>query len=85
MGAAPLAVTFLGDFGADVIKVEHPIIGDHIRSYGMTKGDIPLYLKTISHNKRAITLDFQQNESQKILKDLIKSANVVIENFRPAL
>lgn len=83
MGAAPLAATFLGDFGADVIKVEHPQNGDHIRAFGMKKGDIPLYWKTISRNKRPITLDLKHPEGQRLLKDLVKTADVVIENFRP--
>lgn len=83
MGAAPLAGTFLGDFGADVIKVEHPESGDHIRAYGMKKGDVSLYWKTISRNKRTITLNLKHEDGQRILKQLVKTADVVIENFRP--
>ncbi len=83
MGAAPLAATFLGDFGADVIKVEHPEHGDHIRAFGMKKDDVSLYWKTISRNKRPITLNLQHEDGKHLLKELVKSADVVIENFRP--
>lgn len=83
MGAAPLAATFLGDFGADVIKVEHPENGDHIRAFGMKKDGVSLYWKTISRNKRPITLNLKHPEGQRLLKQLVKTADVVIENFRP--
>lgn len=83
MGAAPLAGTFLGDFGADVIKIEHPETGDHIREYGMKKGDVSLYWKTISRNKRTVTLNLKHEDGQRVLKQLVKTADVVIENFRP--
>ncbi len=83
MGAGPLAATFLADFGADVIKVEHPENGDHIRAFGMKKDGISLYWKTISRNKRAVTLNLKHADGQDLLKDLVKSADVVVENFRP--
>tara|TARA_R110002072_G_scaffold184884_3_gene341472 strand:- start:26 stop:1252 length:1227 start_codon:yes stop_codon:yes gene_type:complete len=83
MGAGPLAATFLADFGADVIKVEHPENGDHIRAFGMKKDGISLYWKTISRNKRAVTLNLKHADGQALLKDLVKSADVVVENFRP--
>ncbi len=54
--AGPLAATLLGDFGADVLKIEHPK-GDPVRYHGHSKGDIPLWWKMIGRNKRAITLD----------------------------
>ena len=83
MGAGPLAATFLADFGADVIKVEHPENGDHIRAFGMKKDGISLYWKTISRNKRAVTLNLKSAEGQEVLKELVKTADVVVENFRP--
>tara|TARA_R110000824_G_scaffold80468_1_gene202366 strand:+ start:2083 stop:3309 length:1227 start_codon:yes stop_codon:yes gene_type:complete len=83
MGAGPLAATFLADFGADVIKVEHPENGDHIRAFGMKKDGISLYWKTISRNKRAVTLNLKHADGQDLLKELVKSADVVVENFRP--
>ena len=83
MGAGPLAATFLADFGADVIKVEHPENGDHIRAFGMKKDGISLYWKTISRNKRAITLNLKHPDGQDVLKRLVEQADVVVENFRP--
>jgi len=55
--AGPWAAQYLGDFGADVIKVEQPGIGDHQRRWGSRKDGEPLFWKSISRNKRSITLD----------------------------
>ena len=81
--AGPLASTFLGDFGADVIKVEHPRSGDPLRTHGRLKGDQPLWWKYLGRNKRSITLDLGQKEGADILLSLAEQADVLIENFRP--
>ncbi len=80
--AGPLVATFLGDFGADVIKIEHPR-GDPVRSHGHSKNGVGLWWKMLGRNKRAITLNFSQPEGQEILLELAKTADVLIENFRP--
>jgi crotonobetainyl-CoA:carnitine CoA-transferase CaiB-like acyl-CoA transferase len=80
--AGPLAATILGDFGADVIKVEHPR-GDPVRYHGYSKGDVPLWWKMLSRNKRTVTLNLSTAEGQDILCRLVESADVLIENFRP--
>ncbi len=80
--AGPLAATLLGDYGADVIKIEHPK-GDPVRGHGHSKNDVPLWWKMISRNKRAITLNLSDAEGQKLLLALIEHADVLIENFRP--
>ncbi len=80
--AGPLAATLLGDFGADVIKIEHPK-GDPVRSHGHVKDGINLWWKMIGRNKRAITLNLSKAEAQAILLDLAARADVLIENFRP--
>jgi crotonobetainyl-CoA:carnitine CoA-transferase CaiB-like acyl-CoA transferase len=80
--AGPLAATFLGDFGADVIKVEHPR-GDPIRTHGHSKDGVPLWWKMVGRNKRAITLNFSQAAGAALLCDLVKTADVLVENFRP--
>jgi crotonobetainyl-CoA:carnitine CoA-transferase CaiB-like acyl-CoA transferase len=80
--AGPLAATFLGDFGADVIKVEHPR-GDPVRGHGHSKNGAGLWAKMINRNKRMLTLDLSKTEGQEILCELAKSADVLIENFRP--
>ena len=80
--AGPLAATLLADYGADVIKIEHPK-GDPVRGHGYTKNGVPLWWKMLSRNKRAITLNLSDAEGQKLLLKLIEHADVLIENFRP--
>ena len=80
--AGPLAATFLGDFGAEVIKLEHPK-GDPIRTHGYSKNGVGLWWKMVGRNKRAVTLNFSKPEGQELLLRLVKTADVMIENFRP--
>jgi crotonobetainyl-CoA:carnitine CoA-transferase CaiB-like acyl-CoA transferase len=80
--AGPLAATQLGDFGAEVIKVEHPR-GDPVRYHGHRKNGVPLWWKMIGRNKRAVTLDLGRPEGQEIFRRMAAQSDVVIENFRP--
>ena len=80
--AGPLIATLLGDFGADVVKVEHPK-GDPLRQTGYRKDDVPLWWKVVGRNKRCITLDLKQADGRDIFKRLVAGADVLIENFRP--
>ena len=80
--AGPLIAAFLGDFGADVIKIEHPR-GDPIRSHGDAKDGVGLWWKVVGRNKRAITLNLSKPAGQELLLELVKTADVLIENFRP--
>ena len=80
--AGPLAATILGDFGAEVIKVEHPR-GDPSRSHGYAKDGIGLWWKMLGRNKRAVTLSMSAPEGAEIFKKLVRDADVVIESFRP--
>jgi crotonobetainyl-CoA:carnitine CoA-transferase CaiB-like acyl-CoA transferase len=80
--AGPLAATLLGDFGADVVKIEHPK-GDPVRHHGASKDGIGLWGKVIGRNKKAITLYLGSPEGQAIFKRMVADADVVIENFRP--
>jgi crotonobetainyl-CoA:carnitine CoA-transferase CaiB-like acyl-CoA transferase len=80
--AGPMAATMLGDFGADVVKIEHPK-GDPVRSHGASKDGIGLWAKVIGRNKRAITLYLGAPEGQAIFRKMVADADVVIENFRP--
>ena len=80
--AGPIAATLLGDFGADVIKIEHPR-GDPVRSHGPAKDGVPLWWKMLSRNKRAVTLYLGSAEGQELFVRLAETADVVIENFRP--
>jgi crotonobetainyl-CoA:carnitine CoA-transferase CaiB-like acyl-CoA transferase len=79
----PMAGTMLADFGADVLKVEHPTKADPVRWHGASKDGVGLWWKMIGRNKRAMTLYLGSPEGQQILKELIADADVLIENFRP--
>ncbi|MFG3370231.1 CaiB/BaiF CoA transferase family protein [Streptomyces sp. NPDC048156] len=81
--AGPLAATLLGDFGADVIKVEHPRKPDPSRGHGPSKDGIGLWWKLLGRNKRNITLDLSTRGGRDILLKLVADADVLIENFRP--
>lgn len=81
--AGPLTATFLGDFGADVTKIEHPRQPDASRGHGPTKDGIGLWWKVIGRNKRTATLDLSTPDGQEILVRLAAGADVVVENFRP--
>jgi crotonobetainyl-CoA:carnitine CoA-transferase CaiB-like acyl-CoA transferase len=80
--AGPLAATILSDFGAEVIKIEHPR-GDPVRHHGFSKDGIPLWWKMLSRNKRTVTLNLSKTEGQSIMERLVVGADVLIENFRP--
>lgn len=81
--AAPWSATYLGEFGADVIKIEQPKIGDHQRRWGSKRNGIPLMWKSLSRNKRSITLDLRKPRGAEVFRRLIATADVLIENFRP--
>ncbi|MER7111653.1 CaiB/BaiF CoA transferase family protein [Streptomyces sp. NPDC000229] len=81
--AGPLAATMLGDFGADVIKVEHPRKPDPSRGHGPAKNGVGLWWKLLGRNKRTITLDLSTPGGRATLLRLATSADVVVENFRP--
>jgi len=81
--AGPLAATLLGDLGADVIKVEHPRLGDPARQHGESKDGVGLWWKMLSRNKRAVTLDLGKPAGRDVFLKLVADADVVIENFRP--
>lgn len=81
--AGPNCGMILADQGADVIKVESPGRGEETRLLQPRIGDHAIYPLVFNRNKRAITLNFRNSEGQKVLRDLIAEADVVIENFRP--
>lgn len=85
MAAGPWAASYLADWGADVIKVEHPDMGDHVRRWGRSKNDIPLFWKSISRNKRAITVNLSHPEARTLMLELVAQCDAVVENFRPGV
>ncbi|HVL57746.1 MAG TPA: CoA transferase [Burkholderiaceae bacterium] len=83
MIAAPLACTLLADFGADVIKIEHPKQGDAMRTRPPEKDGKSLWWKVIGRNKRNVTLNLSLPDGQALLKRLAANADVLVENYRP--
>ena len=83
--AAPHAASILGEFGADVIKVENPNGGDPWRRFGTAtdKPDMSLSWLTEARNKRSVTLNLREPEGAELFKKLVAEADVVCENFRP--
>lgn len=81
--AGPIASMLLADFGADVIKVEHPKVPDPARGHGPSKDGVGLWFKSLGRNKQAVTIDLSKSEGAQILLKLVKDADVLIENFRP--
>lgn len=82
--AGPTIATLLADFGADVIKIEHPR-GDVQRTMGWQKSGVSLLWTFLGRNKRSVTLDLHRSEAQAIVRELVGTADVLIENFRPGV
>ncbi|MGI8697058.1 MAG: CaiB/BaiF CoA transferase family protein [Mycobacteriales bacterium] len=81
--AGPLAATHLGDFGAEIVKLEHPTKPDAARGHGASKDGIGLCWKTIGRNKQMVSLDLSAAGGRAVMLDLLESADVLVENFRP--
>jgi crotonobetainyl-CoA:carnitine CoA-transferase CaiB-like acyl-CoA transferase len=81
--AGPLCCQILGDFGAEVIKIEHPRNGDNMRGHGVQKDGIPLWWKEISRNKRTVAVNLGQPGGAEVLRALAVTADILVENFRP--
>ena len=84
--AGPLCTQMLGDMGANIIKIEHPSRGDDTRHWGPPFADTEAaYFLGVNRNKKSLALDFKTPDGLKILKNLIKKSDVVIDNFKPGL
>ncbi len=81
--AGPFLATILGDFGAEVIKIEHPSGGDPSRGHGYKKNGVPLWWKMLGRNKKTVTLYLGDPRGQELFLRLTQQADVVVENFRP--
>lgn len=81
--AGPFAAGLLGDYGAEVIKIEMPGAGDSLRALAPHKDGKPLWWKVTNRNKRGITLDLRQPDGRDLFGRLIAGADVLVENFRP--
>ena len=82
--AGPLAATLLGEFGADVIKIEHPTSGDPARQYPPLAGDTSAAWVMQGRNKRSVTIDLRHAEAAELVGRLAENADIVVTNFRPA-
>lgn len=82
--AAPITAMLLGDYGADVLKIEH-LRGDPARTHGASKDGHGLWWKVIARNKRTVTAVLSKPEGKELLEGLVQDADVLIENFRPGI
>ncbi|MEI6200976.1 MAG: CoA transferase [Enhydrobacter sp.] len=81
--AGPFAAGLLGDYGAEIVKVEMPGAGDSLRALAPHKDGVPLWWKVTNRNKRGVTLDLRKPEGRDLFARLIADADVLVENFRP--
>ena len=83
--AGPMIATLLGDFGADVLKVENPAGGDQMRYFGRQRDGLPLHWQLLGRNKRSISLALSKTAGQELFLELVRAtkADIVIESFRP--
>lgn len=81
--AGPFAGKTLGEFGAEVIKIEAPGAGDPLRNWRMLKEGTSVWWQVQSRNKKSVALDLRQAQGQELARQLLKEADVLIENFRP--
>ncbi|KQU55558.1 CoA-transferase [Rhodococcus sp. Leaf278] len=81
--AAPFASRLFADFGAEVIKIERPGVGDELRGWRRSRGDTSMMFRTIARNKHSVTIDLRTDEGRDLALKLVETADVVVENFRP--
>ena len=81
--AGPFAAKILGEFGAEVIKIEAPGTGDPLRKWRLLKDGTSVWWQVQSRNKQSVSMDLRRPEAQGLIRDLVKEADVLIENFRP--
>ena len=84
LAAGPMVATVLGEFGADVVKVEQPGAGDPLRTWGAQKDGIGLFWKSMGRNKQCVTLDLHALDGQEVFHRLLDVSDVVVLNNRPS-
>lgn len=83
--AGPLCATMLGDYGAEVIKVENPDRPDAARGHGFQKNGTGLWWKTLGRNKKTVAINLKQMAGANLIRELVRDADIVVENFRPGV
>jgi crotonobetainyl-CoA:carnitine CoA-transferase CaiB-like acyl-CoA transferase len=83
--SGPFCSMFLADMGAEVIKIEDPDGGDPVRQQAEARNGYSLYFASYNRNKRSLTLDLRSDEGKEILRDLLRGADVVLDNYRPGV
>jgi formyl-CoA transferase len=81
--AAPTAGRLFAEFGAEVIKVELPRVGDEVRSWRLVRGDTSMMWRAIARNKKSVTIDLRTPEGADLVRRLVEQVDVVVENYRP--
>lgn len=81
--AGPYCTMLLADFGADVIKIEPPVVGDDSRAFGPFVGKESAYFMSLNRNKRSMVLDLKNKKHIDVFKEMVAKADVVVENYRP--
>jgi len=81
--AAPTAGRLLAEFGAEVIKIELPRVGDEVRKWRLARGDTSMMWRTIARNKKSVTIDMRTAEGSDLVRRLASKVDVIVENYRP--
>lgn len=81
--AGPYCGMIMSDLGAKVIKIERPVVGDDARAYGPYQNGESIYYAGLNRGKLGITLNLKDEKGKEIFKDMVRKANIVIENYRP--
>ena len=83
--AGPYCTMMLADYGAEVIKIEVPGKGDDTRAFGPLKNGASMYYANVNRGKKGVTLNLKEDKGKKIFLDMVKRADVVVENYRPGV
>lgn len=81
--AGPFTTKILGEFGAEVIKIEPPLTGDPLRKWRLLHEGTSVWWASQSRNKKSVTIDLRSTEGQEIIRRLVKEVDILVENFRP--
>ena len=79
----PFCTRLFADMGADVIKIEEPVKGDYSRDFVPRRGDFACWFMEVNRNKKSVALDLKNEEDRRLFLELAKTAQVVVESYRP--